>query len=114
MCDSYFDDAAADAICKNMNYTRAIRWTNSHPDFISIKYRYNVRLAVRCSDSDWESCTSYLDPFYCDHTMDVLLSCRTKDVKGNEHAFSNVSYHDDLVLSHYHQCHSINTLQSNN
>ena len=86
MCDDNFDDTAADAICKTMNFTGAIRWTAYDDRFDNIKYNYRITLDdVSCSRAEWTSCTydSYSND--CGHSEDVLLSCRTND-QGNEQA----------------------------
>ena len=77
MCDDSFDDTAADAICKEMNYGSAIRWTTDK-DFGSLQRNYDIKLDdVRCYSTEWESC-SFTEMDDCSHSEDVFLSCRTK------------------------------------
>ena len=78
VCDDYFNNTAADAICKTMNYTSAIIWTTNE-DFGSLQTNYRITLDnVRCSSSEWESCT-FKKWHNCAHDEDVFLSCRKKD-----------------------------------
>ena len=95
MCDDNFDDTAADAICKTMNYTGAIRWTTYDDEFDYIKYNYQITLDdVSCRWTEWTSCTYDSDTNDCSHTEDVLLSCRTNDQadEGNQQ--------ENLIVTH--------------
>ena len=75
VCDDSFDDTAADAICKTMNYISAIRWTTDE-DFGYVQRNYGITLDdVRCSSTEWESCT-FTERHNCAHDEDVFLSCR--------------------------------------
>ena len=77
VCDDHFDDTAADAICKEMNYGSAIRWTTDE-DFGFFQTGHDIKLDdVRCDIPYWESCTysAYFDN--CFHSEDVFLSCST-------------------------------------
>ena len=76
MCGNFFDDTAADAICKTMNYTSAITWTTDE-DFGSLQKNYRITLDyIRCSYyTEWESCT-FTERETCEHDEDVFLSCR--------------------------------------
>ena len=74
VCDDSFTDTAADAICKDMNYTRAISWTSSL-DFGLVQERRSIMLDdVSCDTTEWESCF-YEEDHNCDHSEDVFLSC---------------------------------------
>ena len=89
MCGDNFDDTAADAICKTMNYTGAIRWTTYDADFDHIKYDNNITLDdVRCSKAEWTSCT-YSDSSDCNHLEDVLLSCQINEQADGNQAEGN-------------------------
>ena len=78
VCDDSFDYTAADAICKTMNYKSAIRWTINE-NFGSLQTNYDIKLDdVRCSSTDWESCT-FTEEGNCSHDEDVFLSCRKKE-----------------------------------
>ena len=75
VCDDFFNNTAADAICKTMNYTSAIRWTTDE-DFGSLQRNYGIKLDnVQCSSTEWESCT-FTEWHNCEHEEDVFLSCR--------------------------------------
>ena len=72
VCDDSFTDTAADAICKHMNYTRAISWTVD--DYWFIQRSYVIMIDdVNCETSEWDSCT-YTYVHNCDHSEDVFLS----------------------------------------
>ena len=75
----YFSYTAADAICKEMNFTRAKRWTTQESFDIQNRYRINL-CYVWCKSAEWESC-SYSSYYYsrnCVHSKDVFLSCTSK------------------------------------
>ena len=75
VCDDYFNNTAADAICKTMNYTSAVNWTTDE-DFGSLQRNYGITLDnVRCSSTEWESCT-FTERDDCEHDQDIFLSCR--------------------------------------
>ena len=107
MCDDSFDDTAADAICKTMNYAGAIRWTTSDADFGHIKYDYQITLDdVTCSRTEWTSCTYNSDRNDCSHSEDVQLSCRTHEQadEGNQQdslvvtQLMHESYSDHIII----------------
>ena len=75
MCGDYFNDTAADAICKTMNYTSAIRWTTDE-DFGSLQRNYKITLDyIQCSSTEWESCT-FTEREACEHDENIFLRCR--------------------------------------
>ena len=75
MCSDYFNDTAADAICKEMNYTSALNWTTDK-DFGYLQRNYGITLDdVRCSSAEWENCT-FTERDDCEHDEDIFLSCR--------------------------------------
>ena len=83
VCDDNFDDIAADAICRKMDYARSSGWQSGEDD----QSRYEIKLDdVRCEDRHWENC-SYETSHNCGHSEDVFLSC-TNDGK-------------HLLLQHY-------------
>ena len=70
-----FDYTAADAICKEMNYGRALRWTTDD-DFGNLHDNYDIRITdVRCYADEWEDCYYLSNDHNCDHNEDVFLSC---------------------------------------
>ena len=82
MCDDSFTDMAAEAICRNMNYGRANRWTSSVADneidfhFTQLRWNYDVKLDdVICETPNWGSC-SYRLFHNCANTEGVFLSCQ--------------------------------------
>ena len=91
MCDNGFTDMAAEAICRDMNYVRAHKWTSNIKDidydydFYRLRFKYDIKLDdVSCQTPDWESCTY---TFYFDwdggyKTDGVFLSCQ-----GNEREY---------------------------
>ena len=74
MCDDSFDDRAAVAICKSMGYTQSSNWESGLK--FSIQGQYSINLdEVRCSTTEWESCTYLAYAHNCDHVEDVFLTC---------------------------------------
>ena len=75
VCDDNFNDDAADAICKLMNFTSASRWNGADGVRFDIQNNYDIKLDdVDCSSGEWEDC-SYSKYHNCRHTEDVFLSC---------------------------------------
>ena len=70
----YFSFKAADAICKEMNFTRAKRWTTKESFDIQSDYEINLR-SGSCGRAEWRSCRFSEKPKYCEHSEDVFLSC---------------------------------------
>ena len=71
----YFSFSAADAICRQLNFTQGLKWT-IHERF-DIQNNYNIHLKdVNCRDNEWENCY-YKDKSTqdCRHSKDVFLSC---------------------------------------
>ncbi|KAL5272032.1 hypothetical protein ACHWQZ_G000289 [Mnemiopsis leidyi] len=77
VCDDYFSNNAAEAICKLMNFTSAVEWDNG--TYFNIQSNYDIKLDdVKCSSTEWESC-SYSEEHNCGHSEDVFLSCSVKE-----------------------------------
>ena len=74
VCDDSFDNNAANAICKQMRFEEATRWTSEESFGIQRDYSINLD-EVRCNGREWESCT-YNEDHDCGHSEDVFLSCR--------------------------------------
>ena len=82
--DSYgeSDFVRADAICKELNFTYAMKWTNNGS--FSIQRNYDVHISgIECHDADWKSCHHY-ETDYDKHDNDVYLSCTGKKTSVNE------------------------------
>ena len=66
----------ADIICRLMNFTRAVRWTNK--ERFDIQSNYDINLGdVECDSrysDDWDRCRNKKKPL-CGHDEDVFLSC---------------------------------------
>ena len=75
MCDDYFNDDAANAICREMGRPNGISsWKNGH--FFSFQTSKSVKLDdVKCQSDVWASCT-YKTYHNCAHTEDVHISCQ--------------------------------------
>ena len=54
----YFDFKAADAICRQMNFTHAVIWTTEENFDIRSNYKVYLR-DVMCESEKWESCIFY-------------------------------------------------------
>ena len=75
VCDDSFNYTAADAICKQMNFTHALEW-NSEASF-DIQSNYDIKLDdVECSSDELKNCR-YSEIHDCEHSEDVFLSCGT-------------------------------------
>ena len=83
VCNEYFNNQSAEAICRQMNLTSAIRWeTGRKSDF---QYDYEIVIKIGCPDVEWEPerCLfphemylSDYNRFICgDHHSDVFLEC---------------------------------------
>ena len=85
VCDDSFNYNAAEAICVELGFLGATRWT-SHQTF-SIQYNYEITLDdVRCSDNSWENCT-FSESHNCQHSEDVFLACRNVEGMVDFHVF---------------------------
>ena len=77
VCDDYFNDNAANAICREMGYSGSTSWkSGSEVSFEEIKKSLEITMDdVKCTDNDWTSC-SYSTSHNCVHSEDILISCR--------------------------------------
>ncbi|XP_063689478.1 deleted in malignant brain tumors 1 protein-like [Bolinopsis microptera] len=73
VCDGYFTDYSADAICRKMGYNGQMSWTSGSK--WDIQSNYDTTLdEVSCSSGEWSSC-SYSLSHDCDRSEDVFLQC---------------------------------------
>ena len=91
VCDDSFNDIAAKAICKDMNFTHALKW-NSYTNF-DIQSNYEIKLDdVECSSGEWKRCRAtevYSHQHHdCEHNEDVLLSCGGEQKDLQQHIFT--------------------------
>ena len=74
------DFKVADAICKEMNFTRAETWTTDVNFDIQSNYLINLKNVGGCgNNAEWERCYYSESTLDCNHNTDVFLSC-TGDV----------------------------------
>ena len=75
VCDDYFNDDAADAICREMGRPYGTSsWKNGH--FFSFQMSKSIKLDnVKCQSDVWASCT-YKTSHNCEHSEDVYISCQ--------------------------------------
>ena len=76
MCDTdgHFDMNSAHAICRQMGYTRAGRWTSGL--FNSAQNNYKVTLDnVECKNMNFNECSYDHEVSDCNHNHDVYLDC---------------------------------------
>ncbi|XP_063678471.1 multiple epidermal growth factor-like domains protein 6 [Bolinopsis microptera] len=78
VCDDHYDtdNNASNAVCKLMGFEAFSSHTNSHK-WKSLQDSYSITLdQVKCSSTEWSSCT-YVDSTHdCGHGEDVFLTCR--------------------------------------
>ena len=98
VCDDYFDDNSANAICREMGYSRSISWrSGSELSHGERQDSLDINLDdVKCTDGDWKTC-SYSTSHNCGHSEDVFLSCQSgKNVK-KPYLGKKASYNSPLV-----------------
>ena len=73
VCDDYFSDNSADAICREMGHIGQMSWSNG--DLWGIQAGLEITLDdVACSSGEWSSCSfAFVDD--CSHGEDVFLQC---------------------------------------
>ena len=77
VCDDFFNDNSADAVCRDMGYVGSNSW-NSYSNIIwSIQADYDIKLFnFKCDGSgQLASCTYSTKYRLCSHIEDVFLSC---------------------------------------
>ena len=77
VCDDYFNYTAADAICVELGFGWATRWTNDSEFMIQSDFDMKMD-SVRCKKESWISCTFRTD-HNCGHSEDVFLECRSAE-----------------------------------
>ena len=77
VCDDFFSDNSATAICKNMGYTGQHMWTSEGEFSIQSTYKINLD-NVKCINADWEDC-SYSEEPNCQKNEDIFLSCISEE-----------------------------------
>jgi len=73
VCDDYFSDNAATAICREMGFSGAESWSSG----LRYDRQSSMEIAldnVDCSDDDWDSC-EYRTDHDCGHSEDIFLRC---------------------------------------
>ena len=74
MCDDYFSDLSASAICQEMGYSTASSWSYGNV-WTSVQEAYDIVMDnVNCQTGSFEEC-SYDTTHNCGHTEDVFLTC---------------------------------------
>ena len=73
VCDDDFDDNAAEAICVELGFEGALRWTNENSFTIQSNYDINLD-EVHCESDSWDSC-EFATTHDCSHSEDVFLMC---------------------------------------
>ena len=73
-----FSFFAADAICRQLNFTRAERWTTKESFDIQSNYDINLGNARCFGNLEWEKCHYSENSLGCEHNTDVFLSCTGK------------------------------------
>ena len=74
VCNDNFNYKAADAICVELGFKWASRWTSSSK--FLIQNNYDIEMSdVHCDSDSWTSCTFITDIRSCSHEEDVFLKC---------------------------------------
>ena len=75
--DNIFNYKAADAICVELGFKWATRWTSDSTRF-AIQDNYDIKMNnVRCESDSWTSCAFKTVPRDFDHFKDVFLECHS-------------------------------------
>ncbi|XP_063692406.1 deleted in malignant brain tumors 1 protein-like isoform X4 [Bolinopsis microptera] len=83
VCHDRFNENSANAICKELGYSRSLNWTSGYHYNFNFQLGFNITLDdVECGDDDWGLC-SYSTSNDCYHLKDVFISC-TSDVTAEE------------------------------
>ena len=76
VCDDYFSDIAAQAICRVLGHYGPSNWTSGQ--IYSIQNNYDIKMDdVSCGSGSWTSCT-YITKHNCGHHEDIHLVCSGK------------------------------------
>ena len=74
VCDDYFDNKAAKAICVELGTAGTAGWTSGRK--FTFQNNYDIKMDdVRCESYSLTSCTFTTD-HDCEHSEDVFLECR--------------------------------------
>ena len=78
VCDDYFNDNAANAICREMGFSSSTSWkSGSELSYGASQESLDITLDdITCTDNDWKTC-SYSASHNCGHSEDVFLSCQS-------------------------------------
>ena len=77
VCDDYFSDNSAEAICRLLGHDGHSSWTSGQKWEIQSAFGINMD-NVRCDSGDWSSCT-YSETHNCAHFEDIFLVCGTRE-----------------------------------
>ena len=102
MCDDSFNDIAAEAICRYMEYSYSTGWT-SEREITEFRESLEITLDdVECSSADWNSC-DFSEEDNCSHSEDVFLSCSygedAGDTSGDKPLTRSTLFLDEQQLS---------------
>ena len=74
VCDDYFTDDTADAICRKMGHFKHLSWSSGNK--WDIQSERDIKLDnVKCENGYWDSCL-FSTKHNCVHSEDVFLKCR--------------------------------------
>ena len=75
VCHDRFNENSANAICKELGYSRSLNWTSGYHYNLNFQFGFHITLDdVECDEGDWGLC-SYSTSNDCYHLKDVFLSC---------------------------------------
>ena len=76
VCDEYFSNYSANAMCREMGYKQAAHWTTTGDDRDFLDSRSSITPTnVVCDNEDWKSCSYSTDTLDCDPWEHVLITC---------------------------------------
>ena len=109
VCDDYFNETAAEAICRQINPSYSmLEWTFGSR--FEIQDNLDIKLDdVQCSSTDWESC-EYSEEHNCGHSEDVFLSCgrtRSEDPTGIFIISKNLTWYLPLLTLLMSHCQRV-------
>ena len=90
VCDDYFSDNAATAICREMGFPGAESWSSGQ----RYEQQSSMQITlddVSCSGDEWDSC-EYRTEHNCGHSEDIFLHCSGKKIHTRQFLMLSAHY----------------------